>query len=141
MAAATLAMMIVAGCGMTQTVRPERPPLGIANGTTLVVTLIVNGVKVAESRPGAPQPSIDVGALPPLPWDVQALSVSGRVLTSMHVETGQVAITRNAGGGAESGVFGRVDLSCGRLTIWAGAHEPSGPAPVGAVGKAGDCNP
>ena len=140
-AAAMLTLLIVAGCGMATTVRTERPPLGISNGTTLVVTLMVNGQKVAESWPGALQPSIAVAALPPLPWDVAARTASGRVLTSMHVERGQVSITTNADGGAESGVLGRVDLSCGRLTIWAGAHEPSGPAPVGMVGKPGDCNP
>ena len=139
--AAALTMLIIAGCGFATTVRPDRPPLGVSNGTTLVVTLTVNGEKVAESTPGAPQPSIDVAALPPLPWDVEALSASGRVLTGMHVEPGQVSVTTNADGGAESGVLGRVDLSCERLTIWAGANEPSGPAPVGAVGKPGDCNP
>ena len=140
-ATAMLAVLILTGCGLATTVRPERPALGISNGTTLVVTLTVNGQKVAESRPGAPQPSIDVAGLPPLPWDVVARSASGRVLTSMHVGPGQVSVTTNGDGEADSGVLGRVDLSCGRLTIWAGSHEPSGPAPVGTVGKLGDCNP
>ena len=128
--------------GCTATVQALRPKLGISNGTTLTVRLTVNGQKVAESVPGAPQPVIDTASLPPLPWEVEARSVSGRLLTSMHVDPGQVDVTTDAGSlKAASGVFGRVDLSCGRLTIWAGAVEPSGPAPVGSQGTAGDCAP
>jgi hypothetical protein len=32
-----------------------------------------------------------------------------------------------------------IDLSCGRLRIWTGGHEPSGPVP--GSGAPGDCVP
>jgi hypothetical protein len=47
--------------------------------------------------------------------------------------------------GADSAVhtipMGRVDLSCGRLTICAGDFAPSGPVPLPSTGSAGDCAP
>ena len=120
----------------------NRASLGVSNGTALVVTLTVNGQTVGTVAPGDPSHSVDLRTLPALPWTVEARSPSGRLLTSMTVEPGDV---RTASGpdrsGSSQGAFGRVDLSCGRLTIWAGATEPSGPAPVGAPGIAGDCAP
>lgn len=118
------------------------PTLGVSNGTNLVVTLVVNGRAVADVRPGEPAPSIDTTALPALPWTVEARSPSGRVLTTMQVDPGQARSTTNSDGtGSSQGAFGRVDLSCGRLTIWAGDTQPSGPAPIGSLGTAGDCAP
>jgi hypothetical protein len=37
--------------------------------------------------------------------------------------------------------MGRVDLSCGRLTIWAGDYPPSGPVYIKPAGSPGDCDP
>ena len=120
----------------------ERPKLGISNGTTLVVAIFVDGVRVGEAPPGGPSPVIDSSGLPPLPWVVEARSPTGRVLTSMRVEPGQVFRTTRPGGGIHlSGAMGRVDLSCGRLTIWAGDIQPSGPAPPENPGELGDCAP
>jgi len=117
-----------------------RVSLGISNGTTLPVTLFVNGERVAYFPPGGPPPAIDPTLLPPLPWTVEARSPSGRVLTTMRVEPGDVQTTMLPGGGVEhSAPFARVDLSCGRLTIWAGDLEPSGPAPEPSSGAPGDC--
>lgn len=118
-----------------------RPSLGVSNGTTLPVTLFVNGQRVADDPAGAPQPDIDVAALPPLPWSVEARSPSGRVLTSMTVRPGDVSTTTGADGVVQrSGTMGRVDLSCGSLRIWAG-FPPSGPAPAEPAGSPGDCAP
>jgi hypothetical protein len=131
----------IAACNPTAS-DPARPNLGVANGTTLTVTLVVNGQRVAEFPGRGQQPSIDTGALPPLPWKVQGLSPSGRVLTSMDVAPGQVQTRTDPGGVVEqSGTMGRVDLSCGRLTIWAGDIQPSGPAPTASPGIPGDCAP
>ena len=116
--------------------------LGISNGTTLTVTLVVNGQRVADFPPGAPAPAIDPSALPALPWNVEARSPFGRVLASMHVEAGQVWSTTDPNGAVEhEGTIGRVDLSCGRLTIWAADFLPSGPAPAESPGTPGDCAP
>ena len=46
-AAALVALMAFLAAACSSTVAPERPPLGIANGTTLTVTLVVNGRPIA----------------------------------------------------------------------------------------------
>lgn len=139
--AAFLALLALLPAACLPTMTPSRPNLGISNGTTLTVTLVVNGEPIGEYKPGG-DPFIDVSSLPLLPWDVEARSPTGRVLTSMHVELGQVSSTTGAGGVVEQrGVLGRVDLSCGRLSIWAGDVQPSGPAPIPSAGRPGDCEP
>lgn len=120
----------------------ERPKLSISNGTTLVVAIFVNGVRLGEVPPGGPSPVIYSSRLPALPWVVEAREPTGRVLTTMSVEPGQVYTTTRPDGGIHmSGAMGRVDLSCGRLTIWAGEIQPSGPAPAQPPGQPGDCVP
>lgn len=140
-----LMAILLAGCnalGAPSADPSARPNLGVSNGTTLTVTLVVNGRPVGDFPGGGPQPSIDVDALPPLPWSVEARSPSGRVLTSMVVKPGDVTTTTVPGGGrALSGTVGRIDLSCGSLQIWAGDLMPSGPAPSEPPGSPGDCAP
>ncbi len=138
--------LAVAACDGSASTTPvgqaPNPPLGVSNGTTLVVTLVVNGRPIGVFPPGAAGPEIDSAALPPLPWSVEARSPSGRVLTSMRVEPGQVTTTTVPGVAVQhSGTMGRADLSCGRLTIWAGDIQPSGPVPPQPPGKPGDCVP
>lgn len=156
--AAVLLAFALSGCSNSAvgspTAEPTSPPslslsptatpvnLGISNGTTLAVTLFVNGERVAYYPPGGPPPTIDPASLPALPWIVEARSPSGRVLTSMQVKPGDVQTTALPGGAVEnSAPFARVDLSCGRLTIWAGDIEPSGPPPGPSPGTPGDCAP
>jgi hypothetical protein len=139
--ASALLCVLLAGCAAAQPSSPD-PKLGISNGTTLTVTLVVNGQHVGDFPPGGPDPTIDVTALPALPWTVEARSPSGRVLTSMQVLTGDVQATVGPSGESDyGGVFGRVDLSCGRITIWAGDVVPSGPPPDPSPGEPGDCAP
>jgi len=130
--------LLLLTCTATPSPSPQRPNLGVSNGTTLTVTLVVNGQRLAIVPPGGPEPSIDIDALPSLPWSVEAVSPSGRVLTSMQVQPGEIE-------GPDSAVhtipMGRVDLSCGRVTIWAGDYPPSGPAPPASPGTPGDCAP
>ena len=135
-------LFVAAACATGEApVTHERPTLGVSNGTALTVTLVVNGLTVATFEPGQPAPTIDVMRLPDLPWDVEARAQSGRVLTSMRVKPGDVSSTTEPGGVTRStGTFGRVDLSCGRLTIWSGI-EPSGPIPPSPAGSPGDCGP
>jgi hypothetical protein len=118
------------------------PTLGVSNGTSLDVTLVVNGATVAVYPARGPAPSLGPGALPPLPWSVEARSPSGRVLTSMTVTTAGSTTVFSDGTVEHVGAgMGRVDLSCGRLTIWAGDVIPSGPAPASNPGVPGDCAP
>ena len=147
---AVLLAVALGACNLT-TGAATHVSLGISNGTTLAVTLFVNGERVASYPPGGPPPTIDPASLPPLPWIVEARSPSGRVLTTMdllekagpitmQVKLGDIQATALPNGGVEySSQFGRVDLSCGRLTIWAGDIEPSGPAPEPSSGTPGDC--
>src|SRR5438552_17501085 len=65
-----------------------RPNVHISNGTILTVTLVVNGQSVGDFPPDGTPPTIDVASLPPIPWNLQARSPSGRVLTSLQVQPG-----------------------------------------------------
>jgi hypothetical protein len=136
--------IVLAGCAASGPSSPNpsaRPKLGVSNGTTLTVAIFVNGGRLADVPPGGPERPLDVDSLPPLPWTVEARSPSGRVLTSMAVKPGDVTTSSSPGGNEETGAMGRVDLSCGRLTIWAGDVLPLGPAPASPPGSPGDCVP
>ena len=135
-----LTVITLAGCGATTSPAPSPPPgLGISNGTTLTVTLVVNGTTVATFAPHTGRDAIPASLLPALPWKVEARSPSGRLLTSMTVRAGDVRQTFLPNGeGSTQGDGVRVDLSCGRLDIWSGPPL-SGPAP--GPGSPGDCAP
>ena len=96
------------------------PDLGIDNATTLPVTVVVNGVVVGTIAAGATE-RIGGKKLPTLPWSVDAMSPTGRVLLHLDVPVGSVWSTTNPDGSfTEQGAGNRVDLSCGRLDIYAG---------------------
>lgn len=124
---------VALGCGAGGGSAPP-PGLSIANGTTLPVTLLVNGTLVGAIAPGVERDPIPASDLPALPWSVQARSPSGRVLASMTVRPGDVSY----GAGEAKGDGVRVDLSCGRLDIWSG---PPMSGPVPGTGSPGDCAP
>jgi hypothetical protein len=137
------AILIVVALAARHTPPPSSPNLGVSNGTTLTVTIFVNGQRVGDFPSAGPGPSIDPATLPAMPWTVEARSPSGRVLTSMHVEPGQATTAIGLGGVVDHrGTMGRVDLSCGTLIIWAGAFAPTGGGPPPpSPGKLGDCAP
>ena len=134
-------VLLVAGCSTAPTPAPSVAPavsLNVGNGTTLDVSIVVNGQAVGVFPPQVAGPTIDTSKLPPLPWTVEARTSSGRLLASMVVHPGD-GIENSAG--MTTIPMGRVDLSCGRLTIWAGDHPPSGPVPPSPAGSPGDCLP
>jgi len=114
--------------------------LGVSNAATIPVTLVVNGNVVGTYPPktGTTGIGIDPGTLPPLPWHVVARTAGGRALLTMDVTAPPVSIPRAGGGGEVIGAAVRVDLSCGRLDLWAGPPV-AGPAP--GPGNPGDCDP
>ena len=117
------------------------PRLAIANGTDLDVTVVVNGQEIAVYPPGGGD-EIDAEALPTLPWNVEARSPTGRVLTTMEVRPGDLQHTRDARGNESfSGTVATATLSCGLLILWAGYTPPSVPAPPPDAGQRGDCEP
>ena len=118
-----------------------QPILSLDNGTALEVTLVVNGEALAVAMPSGGL-EVDAGELGSLPWIVEARAPSGRVLTTMEVQPGdlQHAIGPN-GDGSSSGTISHVALSCGLLIVWAGYAPPSVPAAARGAGEPGDCDP
>ena len=128
--------VVLAACTPRPT--PKIPVLGVDNGTTLPVTIAVNGT-IVDTVPPNSQRSLSPGAFPALPWNVQALSPRGRVLLELEVVAGAVSDTSDGNGGASlHGAADRVDLSCGRLDIYAG---PPLAGPMPGPGTPGDCEP
>ena len=115
---------------------PGRPVgVEVSNGTTLPLTIVVNGVIVRNIGPGdGTHEPITADVLGPMPWQVEARTASGRVLVTLTVNDGDVVYGQDL----SRGVAKRVDLSCGRLDVWAGPPL-AGPAP--GPGVPGDCVP
>jgi hypothetical protein len=112
--------------------------LGVSNGSTLPVTIAVNGTAIRTIQPHTDE-TILVRDLPALPWAVEARAPSGRALLSMRVRSGDVwDTTRPDGSHERNGDANRVDLSCGRLDMWSG---PSLLGPPPGPGNPGDCAP
>ena len=131
-----LAGFVVASCSF---VTGERPELGVSNGTALDVTIVINGQVITVAPAGGPSPEINETLLPDLPWTVEARSPTGRLLVSMVVRPGDVTSTVYPDGhSGRSGTLGRVDLSCGRLDLYAG---PPALGPMPGPGVPGDCAP
>jgi hypothetical protein len=86
-----------------------RPVLGISNGTSLTVTLLLNGTSVGSAAPGVGMEPIDFANLPAMPWTGEAKSPPGRVLTSITVHSGDVTAGAVASDNlSTSGTMGRI---------------------------------
>jgi len=111
-------------------------PLQVNNGTRLAVTVLVNGrvIRTVEPRGVA---EIPPEGLPPVPWNVELRSPSGRLLLDLVVRPEMVTRATGTGGQVSlTGAAARVDLSCGRLDVWVGPPL-LGPSPE--PGHPGDC--
>ncbi len=117
-------------------VRADQLSLHVRNGTTLAVDIVVDGQAIATVLPMEGAEWL-APRLPALPWMVEARTVGGRLLTSMTVRGDDVWTIADPDHVGFGGPFARVDLSCGRLDLWAGMFQPSGPAP--GPGAPGDC--
>lgn len=134
-----LLVAVSAGCGLVAgSASPKPVNLGVSNGTDLTVGLYVNGAPFRTVQPKSGDLAMDTSPLPPMPWNVEARSPSGRVLLSMNVTADQIHAD-NIGVTSESSA--RVDLSCGSLRMWAGDIGPSGSAADPSPGQPGDCIP
>jgi hypothetical protein len=102
---------------------PAAPPLGISNGTSIPVTLVINGSVIWTLSSGEVQDPVIV-SLPALPWAIEMRSPSGRVLSTLDVP------------GDTVGRAARADLACGRLDVWYG---PPMSGPTFIPGPSGDC--
>ena len=84
---------------------------------------------------------IPASGLGPLPWKVEAVTTSGRVLVELEVQPGSVGCTTAPDGSTPCfGSLSLVDLSCGRIVMYVGG-TPSIPAPMPGAGEPGDCEP
>lgn len=137
---AAVAAFAVASCSAASlpsaTVPTQAMSLTVSNGTDLSISLVVNGHVVKVIAPQAGAGPIPESELPAAPWSVEARTVSGRILTSMTVTAQELVETVVPGGGVMVHIpMARIDLTCGRLTIFAGDHAPSGPVPVPGQGE------
>ena len=127
---APLLAVTLAACGAAPTPQPPTN-LGVNNGTTVTVSIVVNGQVVGTVAPGTIAPTVDGGALPPLPWIIVARSPSGLELD--RLQTGDYTATGSWGSEA--------DLACGTLRMWTGGTDlnPGSPAPGSSPGTPGPC--
>jgi hypothetical protein len=111
--------------------------VAVSNGTTIDVTVFVNG-RFIKYLPAGDCAGCQLGdgipasILPPLPWQVEIRAPAGRVLLSTPIKSGDVEYSNSASRGDGN----RVDLSCGRIDVWSGPPL-LGPAP--GPGTPGDC--
>lgn len=110
--------------------------LGIENGTTLVLTLVVNGQTAATLPPGGSEESS--ANLPARPWTVEARTASGRVLATMFVGLGP-ADPAEAGDSSTGGSSSRFPLSCGSIRMWTGNAPPADGAAAPDSSPLPDC--
>ncbi len=123
-----------AGCNLL----PPDYTVHVSNGTTLPLTVVVNGAPLAVLEANT-QAEYAPSKLPAMPWTVETRMAGGRVLATMRVEQGSIQDQRALDGtGSYSSVGSRVTLSCGQIWLWVG--EP-GTGGAYAEGVAGDCDP
>jgi hypothetical protein len=130
----------VIGCGGPG---PTELPLGPVPDAEMSLTannqsdrtleLFVNGSKITDVA-ATTQSTIEAHDLPPFPWAAELRLPTGRSLLALTVTSGSVV--RLASGTGSVGT--RVDLSCGRIELWA-VIPLGGPAP--GPGRPGDCGP
>lgn len=135
---AVLLAILSIGCGTADApalgpVPDAEMSLTANNQSDRALELFVNGGKVADV-PAKTQLTMPAKDLQPLPWSAELRLTTGRTLVSLTVTSGSVV--RRADG--SQGVGNRVDLSCGRIELWA-VIPLGGPAP--GPGKPGDCGP
>ena len=120
------ALAVLAGCTRV-TPLATNFSLGVVNGTTITVSLFVNGQHVADYGPGQSTPTFAATTLPSLPWTAEARSPSGRVLISQPVARGEIRV--------HSMTAGSIDLACGPLMIWVGEFSPPSSQPPGPTAE------
>jgi len=139
---ATTVILLATGCAAPATSVPTARvalSLNVGNATALDVTLVVNGEVEGVYAANGPLTTLDPAKLPALPWTVEAKSPTGRILTTMTVTLDDAT---QSDPNVHRIPSNWVDLSCGRLTIWAGDYPPSGgPVPPSPAGSPGDCAP
>jgi len=117
------------------------PALWVSNGTSLLITLVLDGVEVAEIQPHTSDQAVDPSMFPPAPWHLVAQTPTGRALVEFDIRPENVWWTTPGPDGHSDcrSAGARADLSCGRLDVWSGMPL-LGPVPPSSF-PAGDCDP
>jgi len=115
------------------TLAPSELTVGVVNESTLTVKLAVNGAVLRTLGPGEGG-EVAASELPRLPWDASVESPTGRELVGLTIHAGDLWREPCA----NNTLAKRVDLSCGRIDIYA-VVDMSGPPP--GPGRPGDCAP
>ena len=117
---AVLIALVLAACGPAPTPAPF-VRLGIDNGTTMTLTIVVNGQSLVDVPPGTINPVIDTSHAPPLPWKLEARSPRGAILGMLNLSAPQDSSHSNA--------FQDANVS-GVLVMWTGGgSEPPKSSP------------
>jgi hypothetical protein len=103
------------------------------NQSDRALELFVNGGKIADVGPTTSL-TIQAKDLPSMPWAAELRLPTGRTLVDLTVTSGSV-VRRETG---SQGAGNRVDLSCGRIELYA-VIPLGGPEP--GPGRPGDCGP
>ena len=137
---AAVVAVALCGCGAPG---PTELPLGVVPDAEMSLTannqsdraleLFVNGGKVADV-PAKSQLTMQAKDLQPLPWAAELRLPTGRSLLSLTIVSRSVVRLESGSGSVGT----RVDLSCGRIELW--AVIPLGGPPPGP-GRPGDCGP
>ena len=136
--AAVLLALALVGCGTNDApalgpVPDAEMSLTANNQSDRALELFVNGGKIADVSAKS-QPTFKAQDLPPLPWTAELRLPTGRTLLTLTVTSGSVVRTANG----SQGVGTRIDLSCGRIELY--AVVPLG-GPAQGSGRPGDCGP
>jgi hypothetical protein len=125
--------LVAASCATTDpTIVPDsQMGIGIANGTSIEVELLVNGTHV-RTIPPLTNLAVLSSELPALPWQADVTTAAGRTLVALDIKSGDVHRSANDW----RGVGRRADLSCGRLDVYSG---PPMLGPMPGPGVPGDC--
>ena len=140
MPVAVLAVAALAGCAALNTVPSSDYDVTVGNGTLLDLRIRLNGALLEGVAAAETSTTIPAARLGPLPWRLEAVTSSGRVIAEMAVAPGSVGCVEGPEGSRTcSGVVRVVDLSCGRFVMYAAPEAPPLPAPVPGAGAPGDC--
>jgi len=121
---AVLIALVLAACGPAPTPAPL-VRLGIDNGTTLTLTIVVNGQPLHDIPPGTIDAAIDTSHAPPLPWKLEARSPRGAVLDMLYLNAPQDSSHTDAS---------QDENVCGVLVMWTGGGgEPPKSSPSTGV--------
>ena len=139
---AVAAQLLVVGCSVLGTVPSSDYDVTVGNGTLLDLRIRLNGTLLEGVSAAESSTTIPAARLGSLPWRLEAVTSSGRVIADMTVAPGSVGcVDGPAGSRSCSGVVRVVDLSCGRFVMYATPEAPPLPAPVPGTGAPGDCEP